>query len=177
MSDLFDQVTNSEDIFKKIFSKIPGFSGYIERSNRRVSDKLLRDTIANHFETLWGRLSSLQQDLAGQGELKSVGDLERAGIKMRQFIDRVRSASYGYSGLFDAAKINEKELSAIYQYDLTMLNQEDEVARAIDNIEASLGSEGLPAAIRNLVTLIAHCLDTFDRRSEVILSGSTNTPQ
>ena len=42
MSDLFEKVTNAQDIFKKLASKIPGFSGYIERQNRRAADKLLR---------------------------------------------------------------------------------------------------------------------------------------
>jgi hypothetical protein len=177
MSDLFQQVTSSEDIFKKIFSKIPGFSGYIERANRRASDKLLRETIANHFETQWSRLSSIQRDLIRQGDIKTVGDVESAAIKMRQFIDRVRTATYGYSGLFDAVKINEKELAAIYQYDLTMLNLEEQVTKAIDNLETSIGSDGLPAAIRNVVTLTSQCVDTFDRRSEVILAGTTATAQ
>ncbi len=36
MSDLFDQVTGDQDIFKKLASKIPGFDGYIERQNRRA---------------------------------------------------------------------------------------------------------------------------------------------
>ncbi|MCJ7701306.1 MAG: hypothetical protein MUO62_06960, partial [Anaerolineales bacterium] len=60
MSDLFEKVTGDQDFFKKIASKIPGFNGYIERSNRRAADKLLRETIADRFEELWQRVSSLQ---------------------------------------------------------------------------------------------------------------------
>jgi hypothetical protein len=44
------------------------------------------------------------------------------------------------------------------------------VASAVDNIEASIGSDGLPAAIRNLVTIVADCNTTFERRKEVLLS-------
>lgn len=177
MSDLFEQVTNSQDIFKKIFSKIPGFSGYIERSNRRASDKLLRETIANHFETQWQRLSSIQRDLINQGEIKHVGEVESASVKMRQFIDRIRTASYGYSGLFDAVKINEKELAELYNYDLTLLSLEDQVQKGIDNVEVSIGTDGISAAIRNIVTLTGQCVDTFDRRAEVILAGTEPAAQ
>ncbi len=49
MSDLFDQVTSSQDIVTKLLAKIPGFKGYIERQNRRAADKLLRDTVANRI--------------------------------------------------------------------------------------------------------------------------------
>jgi hypothetical protein len=39
-----------------------------------------------------------------------VDDLEGAAIKLRQFIDRVRTASYGYAGFFDAVKVRSEEL-------------------------------------------------------------------
>ena len=153
MSDLFDRVTGDQDIFKKLFSKIPGFSGYIERQNRRASDKILREAVANKFDLLQQRISSLQRDLISQGEITMIDDLEAAAIKLRQFTDRVRTASYGYSGFFDAVKINEEELATVYQYDLALLNSGDEIDQSIDNVEASIGTDGLPAAIRNLTNL------------------------
>jgi hypothetical protein len=177
MSDLFDRVTADQDIFKKIFSKIPGFSGYIERQNRRASDKLLRESVANHFEQLWQRISSVQKDLISQGNIEYIDDLEAPAIKLRQFIDRVRTASYGYSGFFDAIKINEEELSQVYQYDYTLLQLEDVVSRAIDNVETSIGSDGLPAAIRNLTNTARQCVEAFDKRTEVMIGVSGTTSQ
>jgi 5-(carboxyamino)imidazole ribonucleotide synthase len=38
--------------------------------------------------------------------------MEKAAIKLRTFIDKITTAPRGYSGLFDAVKINEKELTA-----------------------------------------------------------------
>jgi hypothetical protein len=171
MSDLFDRVTAEQDIFKKILSKVPGFSGYIERSNRRSADKVLRGAVADRFEEQWQRISALQRDFISQGAIEYVDDLEGASIKFRQFIDRVRTATYGYSGFFDAVKINEKELAQVYQYDLALLNSVDEVKNAVDNVEASVGSDGLPAAIRNLVGLAAKCVETFNQRGEAMIGG------
>jgi hypothetical protein len=166
-----DRVVGEQDFFKKLLSKIPGFKGYVERNNRRSADKLLRETIADGFEAQWARISTLQRDLVNQGGLEFVDDLENAAIKLRQFIDRIRKAAYGYAGLFDAIKINEEELAQIYQYDLALVNSIDEVSRAVDNVEASIGSDGLPASIRNLVTLSQSCVDAFNSRSQVILAS------
>lgn len=177
MSDLFDRVTADQDIFKKIFSKIPGFSGYIERQNRRASDKLLRESVASHFEQLWQRISETQKDLISQGNIEYVDDLEASAIKLRQFIDRVRTASYGYSGFFDAIKINQDELAQVYQYDYTLLQLEDVVSHAIDNVESSLGSDGLPAAIHNLTNTARQCVEAFDKRTEVLLGIAGPTSQ
>ncbi len=170
MSDLFDQVTNSQDVVTKILAKIPGFGGYIERENRRAADKLLRDTVANRFEEIWKRVSSLQADLVSQGAIEYVDDIEGAAIKFRQFIDRVKNASYGYSGLFDAVKINEAELLKIYQYDLALLELAEESNRAVDTVETSIGTEGLPAAIRNLKSVASKAVDAYNHRSEIVLA-------
>jgi len=177
MSDLFETVTGDQDIFKKILSKVPGFSGYIERQNRRASDKLLRETVANHFEEQWQRISSLQKDLIRQGGIEYIADVESAAIKLRQFIDRIRTASYGYSGLFDAVKINEAELAKVYQYDLTLLQSVDEVAKAVDNLETAIGTEGLPAAIRQLTALAQQAVAAFNKRAEVMIGGITPPSQ
>ena len=168
---IFDKIKSEMDPFKKILAAIPGFKGYMERQARRDSDKLLRDTIADRFEEQWGRVSKLQRDLINQGEIGLIDDLEAAAIKLRTFADRIRRATRGYSGLFDAVKINEEELGQLYEYDATMLGLADEVGRAVDNVEASVGSEGLPAALRNLKTVTQQCIDVFDRREEAILGS------
>jgi hypothetical protein len=175
MSDLFDRVTADQDIFTKLLSKIPGFSGYIERQSRRASDKLLRETVANRFDQLWQRISGLQRDLISQGGIAYIQDLEGSAIKLRQFIDRVRTATYGYSGFFDAIKVNQDELAQIYQYDYNLLQMGDTVSQAIDNVEAAMGSDGLPAAIRNLTRNAQQCVETYDKRAEVILGGQSGS--
>ncbi len=175
MSDLKDQiyqkVTNSMDIFKKISSKLPGFKGYVERQNRRDSDKLIRDTIFRRFRELEGRVSEIQVDFINQGNLEYTDDLEKAALRLRTFADRVHTAPRGYAGLFDAIKINEAELTKLYEFDAALLDKADEVNRAIDNVQASVGTDGLPAAIRNLQTVSKDCIKVYDRRQEMVTTS------
>ena len=168
MSDFFDKVAEDRDPLKKLLSKIPGFKGYVERGDRRLSDKLLRETIANEYEAHYQRISGLQRDLISQGGLAYLDDLENAAIKLRQFIDRVRTASYGYAGLFDAIKIKEDELASIYQYDAVLLEKGATVSAAIDNVESSIGTDGLPAALRHLISVAQECVDLFNKRSNAL---------
>jgi hypothetical protein len=96
-------------------------------------------------------------------------DMEKAALALRTFIDKISKAARGYSGMFDATKINEKELEAIYQFDVAFFTLGDQVSSALDNVEASLGDESaLPAAIRNLTSLARLAVETFERRSEVV---------
>ncbi len=174
MSNLGDKILSSvsggKDLITKIASKIPGFSGYIERQERRNSDKLLRDTIAKRFEEQWQRVSELQQEFISEGEIMYLDDLEKAALKLRTFADRIRTASRGYSSFFDAVKINEDELAKIYEYDMAMLDMADEVGRAIDHVSASIGTDGVKAAIRNLTKTAQQCINAFNRRDEVVLA-------
>jgi hypothetical protein len=170
MDEFFQKVTSQQDPFKRLGSLIPGFKGYIERQNRRDADKLLRDTVARRFDEQWKRASQLQVDMVSQGMIAYVDDMERATLQLRTFIDKITTAPRGYSGLFDAVKINEKELEAIYQYDAAFFDLAEQVGRALDNVEASLGDEAaLPAAIRNLTSLARTAVETYNRRSEVFI--------
>ena len=174
MEEFFQKVTSQQDPFKRLGSMIPGFKGYIERQNRREADKLLRDTVARRFDEQWQRASQIQVDMVSNGMIQYVDDIERAALKLRTFIDKISTAPRGYSGLFDAVKINEKELEAIYQYDAAFFDLAEQVGRALDNVEASLGDEAaLPAAIRNVTSIARMAVETYNRRSEVVIGDGS----
>lgn len=169
MNDILQRVSSEKDFFKKILEKVPGFNGYVERSERRQADKLVRESIADRFDSLWGRISALQRQAISDGKIELIDDLEAPALKLRQFVDRIRTASYGYAGFFDSIKIKTEELDEIYQYDYALLASEEEVGRAIDNVESSMGTDGLPAALRHLTQLAQECLDAFEKRKEVVI--------
>ncbi len=169
MDEFFQKVSSQQDPFKKLASYIPGFDGYINRQNRRDADKLLRDTVARRFEEQWKRTSQLQSDMVSSGMIAYVDDMEKAALQLRTFIDKITTAPRGYAGLFDAVKINEKELEAIYQFDAAFFDLAEQVGRGLDNVEASLGDPAaLPAAIRNVTTLARQAVETYNRRSEAV---------
>lgn len=171
MSDLYDTVKGQQDIFKKLLSYIPGFSGYIDRSNRRSADKLLRDQVALKYSELANRASRLQKDVASAGQIDQLDDLDNVSLKLRTFTDRIKNASYGYSGFFDTIKINEKELAQIYAFDVAFFDLGDQISHALDTVESSVGGDGLKAAIRNAADLARQAGETYDRRYQT-LTGS-----
>lgn len=169
MNEFFEKVTSQQDPFKKLASHIPGFGGYVERQNRRDADKLLRDTVARRFDEQWKRASQLQVDMVSNGMIQYVDDMEKAALQLRTFIDKISTAPRGYSGLFDAVKINEKELEAIYQYDAAFFDLAEQAGHALDNVEASMGDEAaLPAAIRNVTSVARLAVETYNRRTEAV---------
>ena len=168
MTNLFDTVKGGQDIFKKLLSYIPGFSGYVERTNRRAADKLLRDQVALKYSELAARISRMQKDIADAGQIDFLDDIDSAGLKLRTFTDRIKNASYGYSGFFDTVKINEKELAQIYTFDAAFFELGDQISSGLDNVEAAIGSDGLKSAIRAVSDLARQAGETYDRRYQVV---------
>jgi hypothetical protein len=60
-------------------------------------------------------------------------------------------------------------LERIYAFDNALLENADTLASSIDNIEASIETDGLPAAIRHMVTLSEEANEALGRRKDVIL--------
>ncbi len=170
MEDPLDKITEGKDLVGKIKNALAGFLGYVDRENRRDADKILREGIAQRVEKQWERVSEIQRDLVSAGKLELVDDLEAGALKLRQFADRLKTAAYGYAGFFDAVRIKSEELEKLYAYDVALLEKVDEIERAVDNVEASINSDGLPAALGHLKTVGQEAIDAFDQRKEVILS-------
>lgn len=169
MTDMYQNVSNQMDPLTRLIAMVPGFSGYVKRENRRAADKIMREAIATRFEELWKRLSNIQADFVSAGKIEYVDDLEKAGIQIRTFTDKIRTAPRGYAGVFDAVKINEKELEELYNFDLAFFDLATEIGRGIDNVEASAADDAaLPAAIRNIVTLARQAVETYNRRLEAV---------
>lgn len=171
MNDWLGRVTNEQDALTRLIAKIPGFQGYFERETRRSADKLLRETIASRFEEQWQHISRLQRDLISQRQINYIDDLEAAALKIRQFADRIRTGAYGYAGFFDAVKVRKEELDQLYAYDLALMEKVDEISTAVGNVESSIGTDGLPAAIRHLTTVGEQAIEAFNHRAESILAS------
>lgn len=93
-------------------------------------------------------------------------------MKLQLLIDRLKTASYGYSGLFDAVKVDEAVLDRLYDFDEGMLEGVDQLAVLLDNLSEAIGSETLTVMDANkLVSELEALNDTFSRRQDVILEA------
>jgi len=170
MGDMLSKIGDSKSFIEKLAGKIPGYSGYKAKEDRRAADKLLRETLAARYEEQWKRISEIQKRMVQEMMIDHVALVESAALKLRTFIDTMKTAAYGYAGFFDEVKVKEGELDKLYQYDQALLEGVSKVASAVDNLESSLNTDGLPAAIRNVTVVCGECVTAFDRRKDVILS-------
>lgn len=172
MGDILDKAKAQRNKWERLVSKLPLYKGYKEKELRRETDKLLRDKVAAECKTQWERIADLQRQMITSGMLAYVDDLQVAETRLRRFMDRVRNAAYGYGGLFDATKVDEETLDAVYDFDLALMDQVALIAESLDGVEQAIAAgEDVPKAIRKATSAMSAANKVFDRR-EAILRGT-----
>ena len=167
--DFKEIVEGAKGGFENLVGKIPGYKGYKDKELRRQADKLLREKIADEIDGQRRRLGEQQMELINSGLIEYTDDLDRAVIKLQTLVDRVRTASYGYRGFFDAVKVKEEQLDALYAFDTGLLAGVPEITEAIDNVARTIEiKEDILPAIRALVKTATEMNELFTKREEAI---------
>ena len=175
MENLNELVSSQKKGLQKLWEKIPGIKGYEKLEDRRDTDKIVRDNIAQRFSEQWDRISSIEKDMSKGMGIIYLSDLESAALKVRQFTDRIKTAAYGYAGLTDAVKVDDIALQQLYDYDLYLFDLADTVKKSVDKVEdAVAANDGIEAAIKDLNQVTQECLTALNRRAEVKL-GTQNS--
>lgn len=171
--DYKDRIDSDQGSLERLVRRIPGYKGYKDRELSREADKLLRGEISAQLSQQKERLLDVQRRLSRGGGLLLLGDLDLAVRRLETLADTVRTATYGYSGLFDAINIREEELSAIYEHDSALLEQLPVLASAVDAVDAAVGDA---AAVREasdkLLDTIADFRRKWDGRRDAIMAVS-----
>jgi hypothetical protein len=176
--DLRETVDESLGGLERLVGKIPGYKGYKDKELRREADKLLRTQLAGQLDDQRKRLSGLQMQLINQAQIEYVDDLERAAMKLQLLTDRIKTASYGYAGLFDAVKVKEEQLDALYDFDNQMFDFVLEIAADVDQVGSAIAAkEGVGLTIAELVVTLEEANLTFGHRQEAILQAGAYEDQ
>jgi len=154
---------------ERLTEKIPGYAGYVDREQRRDIDKLHRERIADRLRALKSPLMDLMREMSSSGRLMEVGPVDSATKKLDRLENRVRFASYGYSGFFDVVKIEQNQLESIYRFDLALVEQVDKLDGKLAELKTKSGTaEGLKTGIAELAGMIDETDRAFDQRYAAI---------
>ena len=170
LDDLTEKVQASQNKVEELISQIPGYKGYKQKEQRREADKLLRTYVAGEYQEQLDRLNEIQYTLTSQGRFKLMVILERAVIKLQLLIDRIKTAGYGYTGLFDALKVDEEVLDRLYDFDEAMLSGAETLSTMLDRLAEAAEDESLSVKDANeLVKELESLNGTFSQRRDAFL--------
>jgi hypothetical protein len=154
---------------QRLAEKIPGLAGYQAKETRREVDKLYRETLADRLRRVKDATAAVMRDVTDGGRLLEIAPIERVSKKVDTLENRVRYATYGYTGFFDTVQIKEQQLDALYQFDLRLVEKVEAVeAKA----QALAGASGTPTELKAATAALEQAVDdlsnTFDTRQQSI---------
>jgi|GEM_PF-371022 len=167
--DRLRKLGNMESRITSLLHKVPGYTGYRDKEDRRDDDKRLRDTIANDIQASVDRLTQYNADMAAERELSSLSRTEALVGNARLLADRIRTASYGYGGIFTDRDIDEAALDQLRQFDLGLQREVAGLQEAVRSLTTTMP----PAddAVRAVSGEIDRLGTLFDGRTSVIDHG------
>jgi len=157
---------------QRLADEFPGYRGYRELEDRRDADKRVRMQLAQQYQVQRQRLGGLQTQMANQGRLEGIDSLERAGLKLQLFIDRLRTASYGYAGWFDGPIIGTAELEQLIAFDSALSDGLGQVKAGVDALARAIdGGEEVRAAAASLAGTLDELNLRLDQRRDLLEKG------
>lgn len=177
MSDQYVEAAKSNmGALERLLKGLPGIRGYVDKELRRDADKRLRMLIANQLDEQKQALLDIQKTLLKNGGLTWLDDVDEAVRKLQILVDRVKTASYGYAGLFDAVRIQEEQLDALHKFDVALAGRIVAVENAVKAVATAVTSkENIQTSIDQVTSVIAELNTMFGKRNEAIIDPALLT--
>lgn len=154
----FEKVKSETRLGEKIEMLIPGFRGYKLKELRREADKLVRNYLYQQLTMAKDDLKVIYQRLVDNRLTDIWTDMDRLITNLDMVASEINHASYGYSGFFDAIKINEKNLDAMLDYDTKLIDN----VGSLDVKVKQFKSEALSGRFENARTHINDIRSSVD---------------
>ena len=166
-TDGFEAARAQRNFLERLVERIPGFGGFQDRELRRDVDKLQREHMAGEVTALKGRLREIARDYTDAGKIGVLDRFERLDRRLDGLASSIRHADYGASGLFSPVKIGEPELAALYEHDLSLLDDLTALERGVETLPPPGGADPEPA-LDALLQQVRSIEEAWGRRGTVI---------
>ena len=174
MTDSFvDKAEQSMGAIERLLKGLPLVREYNDKELRREADHRLRQLLVTELEQEKQRLYDVQKKLLRGGGLAWMDDADGAIQRLQTLIDRIKTASYGYAGLFAAVKIQEAQLDALRRFDVALAERAQEIKEKIGQLEAETAErDAIGPAIEAVNDTVTELQRLFDKRSQAITTAA-----
>jgi hypothetical protein len=165
------KVKEETGLLEKIMLAVPGFSGYKQKEMRREADRLVRDSLYRRMKRSKSDLRGAHKKLVERGDTSFSKRMDSLIAKFDKVSWEINHASYGYSGFFDAVKIQEDDLDSMLAFDLRLVELVKDLGsrtRKFKKIVTDNAGGSIDEWLDSLESTIEVIDDAFNERSEAI---------
>lgn len=152
-----------------LLNRIPGYTGYRDKENRRDEDKRIREAVASEVTAQLDRMNQYSAELSAEREFEHLSRIESIIGQIRLLGDRIRTASYGYGGLFTERSVDERALDQLRQFDRSLDREVASLGTAMERLTGTMPPDA--GAVKALDDEVKRLGRIFDARTTVIDEG------
>jgi hypothetical protein len=153
---------------ESILHKIPGFRGYLDKENRRESDALQREWLADRLERSKRALDHHTRSLADRGQIAQIPQYDRLRGRVDKLIGRIRGAMHGYSGVFDLVRVDEALLDRVYEHDVILMERVENIASTIEKLKGAAAEKDATDQLQTLSNDLDEMERAWDQREDLL---------
>ena len=166
MSDSFiEKAEDAMGAVETVIKGLPGVQGYVEKELRRDADWRVRQMLATRLTEQKEKLVDIQKGMLESGGLDGLDKVDGVVTNLQTLIDRVKTASQGYAGLFAAERIREEQLDALHRFDVALATN---VAKIADAITLLANAENKSTSLGDVASTVSEMNALIMRRSEAV---------
>lgn len=166
-------VEGKRSLWEKLLTFFPGYRGYKEKEFLRETDKLVRDIVHRNIKEASEALREAYRNAINTtGLSQEAKSLEKLSMRCDAIREKIRHATYGYSPLGYAVKVDEESLSRLIEFDANLVDNIEALKTRIGGVKESIESGKLTMVdVKKIEVTIDSFEGTFNRRREALLLG------
>lgn len=168
LNNLKAKIQANRDFIDRITVQLPGFKGYVEKSENYDADRIIREFIADKVLATKKNLTLLSAEFVKSGELATIQEIDSMQNLLEGLLKKVQYADYGTSGAFSKIKISEEDQNRLLEYDWRLISSFDEINGMTGKLQ-SLQGESFLQELKNLKQKIRDFDKNLDDRKYVIM--------
>lgn len=166
--DPYAKAAKGRGALEQLGLSIPGFQGYLKREHRREADRLQRDHLAKGILRARDKVMEIVGELTDENKFANLELADKVQNLLQTIASKVKNADQGYSGWFDTVQIGEAELELLYEIDKSMVGYVDEIAKAVDGLDAAAEDKDTKTKLKAVEKAVKDLDTAFSKRKDKI---------
>lgn len=168
LNNLKAKIQANRDFIDRITVQLPGFKGYVEKSENYDADRIVREFIADKVLSAKKSLNILAGDLIKSGDIATIQEIDSIQNLLEGLLKKVQYADYGTSGAFSKIKITEEDQNRLLEYDWRLISAFDEINGITSKLQTLQGDPFIQE-LKNMKQKIRDFNKNIDDRKYVIM--------
>jgi len=168
LNNLKAKIQANRDFIDRITVQLPGFKGYVEKSENYDADRMIREFISDKVLSAKKSLNILASDMVKSGEIATIQEIDSIQNLLEGLLKKVQYADYGAAGAFSKIKITEDDQNRLLEYDWRLISAFDEINGITGKLQ-SIEGEAFLQELKNMKQKIRDFDKSIDDRKYVIM--------